>query len=167
MPYSMVELNQMSQAAFTVVLGDIFEHSPAIAEQAWYHRPFSDLADLHQKMVKVVQAFDPAAKVALIQAHPDLGCKAKMAEASVKEQAGVGLDQLSAAEYERFQQLNQDYRQKFGFPFIIAVRTHTRSSILAAFEQRLTHDMETEMQQALAEIFQITRFRLQDIILEP
>jgi 2-oxo-4-hydroxy-4-carboxy-5-ureidoimidazoline decarboxylase len=90
----------------------------------------------------------------------------KMAEASVQEQSGAGLDRLSPDEFERFQQLNQAYRQKFGFPFIVAVRNHTKDSILAEFDRRLHHAPEAERQQALAEIAQITRFRLLDWVAE-
>ena len=83
-----------------------------------------------------------------------------MAEASVQEQSTVGLDQLSAAEYDRFQQLNDDYKQKFSFPFIIAVRNHTKESILSAFEERLLNSLATEREQAIAEIVEIARWRL-------
>jgi 2-oxo-4-hydroxy-4-carboxy-5-ureidoimidazoline decarboxylase len=165
MKYSLVKLNQMSQEAFTEALGAIFEHTPAIAHRTWYQRPFADIADLHTKMVVVVDAMNQEEKLALIQAHPDLGSKTKMAEASVKEQAGAGLDQLSAEEYERFHSLNQAYREKFGFPFIVAVKNHTRASILEAFERRTHNSSETEIQQAIAEILQIAQFRLTEAIL--
>ncbi len=162
MPYPLSELNQMHQTAFVQALGAIFEDTPAIAEATWQSRPFLDVQHLHQQMVAVVQAMAPADQLALICAHPDLGSKAKMADASVQEQAGAGLDRLSPAEYERFHQLNQQYRETFGFPFIVAVKNHTKSSILAAFEQRLQHDRATEQQQALSEITQIAWFRLVD-----
>ena len=83
-----------------------------------------------------------------------------MAEASIQEQSTVGLDQLSATEYDRFQQLNQAYKEKFSFPFIIAVRNHTKDSILTAFEQRLRHNQKVEKKQAIAEIIEIARWRL-------
>lgn len=162
MSYSLMELNQMSQDDFVNALGAIFEDTPAIARDTWPHRPFGDVQHLHQHMVAVVQAMSSDAQLALICAHPDLGSKAKMADASVKEQAGVGLDRLSPEEYERFHRLNQQYRETFGFPFIIAVKNHTKESILAAFEQRLQHDRATEQQQALTEITQIAWFRLTD-----
>lgn len=164
MSYSIAELNQFSQDAFVAAVGNVFEHTPAIAAQAWTQRPFQDVTDLHQKMVDGMNGLNSADQLALICAHPDLGSKLKMAEASVKEQAGIGLDRLTPEEYERFQQLNQAYRDKFGFPFIIAVKNHTRESILAAFEQRLLNSKPVELQQALAEITTITRFRLLDLV---
>ncbi|MGB3264669.1 MAG: 2-oxo-4-hydroxy-4-carboxy-5-ureidoimidazoline decarboxylase [Microcoleus sp.] len=164
MQYSLVELNQMGSEEFTEALGAIFEHTPAIARNTWDDRPFSSTADLYAKMVTVVSAMTPAQKLALIQAHPDLGSKAKMAEASVSEQAGAGLDRLSVEEFDRFQFLNGEYRKKFGFPFIVAVKNHTKTSILEAFKQRLDNSPETEMQQALAEICEIARLRLESAI---
>lgn len=164
MPYSLSELNQLNQPAFIEALGAVFESTPAIAGRTWYYRPFADLTDLHQQMVGVVNAMSQEEKLALIRAHPDLGSRAKMAEASVKEQAGAGLDRLTPAEYERFQSLNQAYQEKFAFPFIIAVKNHTKDSILAAFDRRLQNPINTELQQALIEIAQIARFRLNDLV---
>jgi 2-oxo-4-hydroxy-4-carboxy-5-ureidoimidazoline decarboxylase len=165
MSFSIQQLNQMSQEAFVAALGTVFEDTPEIARQAWSDRPFQDVADLHQKMVQVVNTMSSDEQLALIKAHPDLGSRAKMAEASVQEQAGVGLDRLSPDEYQRFQSLNQAYQTKFGFPFIIAVKNHTKTSILNAFEQRLQNSTEAEKHQALSEIAQIARFRLEGLVL--
>ena len=164
MRYSLAELNQMNQDTFVGALGAVFEETPAIAERAWQQHPFEDVNALHQRMVDVVNAMSPAEQLALIQAHPDLGSKAKMADASIQEQAGVGLDRLTPEEYDQFQTLNQAYKQKFGFPFIIAVRNHTKTTILDAFDRRLQNPVDTERQQALIEIAQIARFRLTDLV---
>ncbi len=162
--YSIADLNQMSQPDFVAALGAVFEETPAIAEKAWEQRPFTDQDDLHQKMVRVVKQLEKAEQLSLIRAHPDLGSKAKMAEASVSEQAGIGLDRLTASEYARFHQLNQAYQNQFGFPFIIAVKNHTKASILQAFEQRSQNDADAEQQQALSEVIEIARFRLHSLI---
>ncbi len=154
----------MSQSDFVAALGAVFEETPAIAEKAWDQRPFGDQDDLHRQMVRVVNGLSQAEQRSLIQAHPDLGSKAKMADASVAEQAGIGLDRLTASEYDRFHQLNQAYKTQFGFPFIVAVKNHTKASILQAFEQRLKNDADAERQQALAEIIEIARFRLNSLI---
>ncbi|MBE9016140.1 OHCU decarboxylase [Chroococcidiopsis sp. CCALA 051] len=164
MMISLTELNQMSQDEFVKTLGAVFEDTPAIAYHAWYERPFKNVAQLHQTMVDVVRTASQDAQIELIQAHPDLGSKAKMAMASVQEQAGAGLDRLTPEAYDRFLSLNQAYKNKFDFPFIIAVKNHTKDSILAAFEQRLQNSIETERNQALAEIFQIAKFRLDAIV---
>jgi len=150
----------MSQPEFTEAIGSIFEHTPEIAAKAWRSRPFTDVQNLHQMMAAIVLGMSDAEQLKLICAHPDLGSKFKMAEASIQEQSTIGLDQLSATEYDRFQNLNQAYKDKFTFPFIIAVRNHTKDSILAAFEQRLQNNLEVEKKQAIAEILEIARWRL-------
>lgn len=167
MVYSLAELNQMSQPDFTEALGDIFEHTPAVAQAAWQQRPFGRLSELHQAMSQIVQDMSEAAQLRLIRAHPDLGSTAKMADASVQEQTGAGLKRLSAAEFDRLQSLNQAYQAKFAFPFVIAVRNHTKASIFEAFEQRLYHTPETEREQAIQEIIQIAAFRLRDRVIIP
>jgi 2-oxo-4-hydroxy-4-carboxy-5-ureidoimidazoline decarboxylase len=166
MPYSLADLNQMSQAEFIQALGPTFEDTPAIAARVWQQRPFRSVESLHQQMVNLVQAMSPQEKLALIQAHPDLGSRVAMAAASVAEQSGAGLDQLSPQEYQQFQQLNQQYRRTFGFPFILAVAGHTKTSILENFAQRVTNPPNVEMARAIAEIEQIALLRLKSWIEE-
>ncbi len=161
--YAIAQLNQMSQGSFTAALGEIWEETPEIANQTWHSRPFKDIDALYQAMVAVVNNMSDAEQVALIKAHPDLGSKTKMAEASVQEQAGVGLDRLSESEYQRFQFFNQAYKDKFNFPFIIAVKDQTKDSILAAFETRLKNTLGLEKQQALSEISKIAQLRLETL----
>lgn len=153
----------MSQEEFVDVLGGVFEHTPAIASSTWLKRPFADVTQLHQKMVEVVNSMSRSEQLALIKAHPDLGSKAKMAEASVKEQASVGLDRLTKQQCDRFESLNGAYKHKFGFPLIIAVKNHTQTSILAAFELRLDNSVDEEIEQAIAQITQIAHFRLLEL----
>ncbi len=157
----------MTQAEFATAFGAIFEETPAIAQKAWKQQPFDSVEDLWQTMVAVVKADSAAAQIALIKAHPDLGAKAAMAEASVQEQARAGLGQMSEQEYARFQKLNSAYRQKFDFPFVMAVKGHNIESILQAFDDRLENKAESERERALSEIFQIARFRLDDCIETP
>lgn len=164
MSYSLSDLNQMSQEEFVAALGAVFEHTPAIAHQAWHQRPFKDVEELHQRMVDQVNAMSREEQLALIRAHPGLGSRAKMAVASVQEQAGVGLDRLTPPEYERLQALNGVYQEKFGFPFIVAVKNHTKSSILEALNLRLENTVDTELAQALREVVQIAQFRLADLV---
>ena len=164
LPYLIAELNQMSQPDFVAALGAVFEDTPAIAQKVWEQRPFTDQDDLHQKMVMIVNGLSQAEQLSLIRSHPDLGSKAKMADASVEEQLEVGLDRLTSDECDRFHQLNQAYKSQFGFPFIIAVKNHTKATILQAFEQRLKNAVDTERQQALSEIIQIAYFRLNSLI---
>ncbi|HEX2216708.1 MAG TPA: 2-oxo-4-hydroxy-4-carboxy-5-ureidoimidazoline decarboxylase [Xanthobacteraceae bacterium] len=165
------ELNAMDTVGFTAMLNDVFEHSPWVAEAVAEQRPFADLAALHDAMTKAVRAAAPERQLALIKSHPDLAGKAARADTltadSSAEQASAGLDQLSAEEFETFHHLNDTYRGRFGFPFIICVRRHTRSSILRQFERRLEHDPDVEREAALAEIFRIAALRLDQRVAAP
>lgn len=158
-------LNQLDSAAFAKRLGGIFEHSPWIPAAVAAQRPFPDIASLHAAMVKVVAAADCKAQLALIRAHPELAGKAaiagKLTAESTREQQGAGLDLCSPEEFERLQSMNRAYNEKFGFPFIVAVRGHTRSSILDLLEQRLKNDIETELSECLQQIYRIARLRLE------
>jgi 2-oxo-4-hydroxy-4-carboxy-5-ureidoimidazoline decarboxylase len=154
----------MNQEEFVAVLGAVFEDTPAIAQKAWDKRPFADIAQLYQSMISVVKELSADEQLNLIKAHPDLGSKAKMAQASVNEQAGAGLDKLTMEERDRFFALNQAYQEKFGFPFIIAVKNLTITNILDAFELRLKNSPPVEQKQALEEVFAIARFRLLEIL---
>ena len=164
MTYDLSELNQMNRSQFTDVLGSIFEQTPSIAFESWNHRPFKDFDALYQSMVDILWQMSSEQQLALIRSHPDLGSRLKMAEFSVQEQSGIGLDRLSPEQFEKFQALNQQYRDRFDFPFIIAVKNHTQDSILQAFSDRVYHSLETEFKQALVEILEIAKFRLKLLV---
>ena len=149
----------MTRDAFLARYGGVYEHSPWVAEACW--PPPEDLAGA---MRAVVDAAPRERKLALIRAHPELASRTKMAEVSVKEQAGVGLDQCTPDEFEAFQRLNAAYNARFGFPFIYAVKGATRAEILTAFEARLANDPETEFETAIAQIHRIAGFRLADLL---
>src|SRR5262249_52424066 len=147
-------------------LGGIFEHSPWIAERAAAARPFASVLDLHGAMVAVVDAASGDERLALIRAHPELAGRAAVANeltaASTREQRGAGLDACTPAESARLRELNAAYVAKFGFPFVIAVRGHDRTSIIAALESRVGNDPDAETREALEEIARIAGFRLAD-----
>lgn len=164
MAYSIREINQMSQTEFVAAFGAVYEETPAIAHKIWSKRPFTSVTALQQQMATHVNRLPKSQQLTLIRAHPDLGSRAKMAPASIQEQSGVGLNRLSVREYKRFQALNRAYTEKFGFPFIAAVKNHTKDSILEAFEQRLSHSQTEEILKALAEINQIAAFRLKELV---
>ena len=157
-------LNTCTPDAFTAALGEIFEHSPWVAQAASAKRPFASVAALHTAMVDAVRAAPAERQLAFLQAHPELGSKVGRApvltDASRDEQGGLGLDRLSDEEFERFNRLNAIYRERFGFPFIICVRRHTRDSILRQFERRAGQAKDVEFSNAINEIGLITRLRL-------
>jgi OHCU decarboxylase len=149
-------LNAMDQHTFVNAAGWVFEHSPWVAERAWPSRPFADIAALHRAMVAQVEVASPEEQLALLCAHPDLGTRAKLTPASASEQAAFDFDQ-------RFIALNQSYRDKFGFPFLYAVKGSTKHDILRALELRLPSDRDTEFAEALQQVYKIAAFRLQEI----
>jgi 2-oxo-4-hydroxy-4-carboxy-5-ureidoimidazoline decarboxylase len=167
-PMRLTDVNRMSAAEFRHALGGVFEHSPWIAERAWTARPFTSVQTLHAAMTAVVRAASPDEQLALLRAHPDLAGRAARAgalgDSSRAEQASAGLDRLTDEEHERFGRLNAAYRERFDFPFIIAVRRRDKASILAAFAQRLGNTREAEIEAALGQVFAITRGRLDALV---
>jgi len=166
MTLSIDALSALGRDAFTEALDGIWEHSPWVAERSWETRPFADVASLHHAMVSVVSAASDAEKLALIRAHPELAGRAairgELTEESRQEQGGAGLDRCSPEEFARLTDLNRAYNKKFGHPFIIAVRGHTRATIIEAFASRLDNTPEAERAECLAQIARIALLRLQD-----
>jgi 2-oxo-4-hydroxy-4-carboxy-5-ureidoimidazoline decarboxylase len=158
------ELNEFDRARFVAALGWIFEDSPWVAERTWTHRPFASLEHLHEAMTGAVAAATVEEQLALLRAHPDLGTRARMTEASTSEQAGAGLDRLTPEELERLRASNAAYRRKFGYPFLFAVRNSTRHQILDALERRLRNDPHQEFGEALRQVYRIAGFRLEDAV---
>src|SRR4051812_28333165 len=164
MSVSLADLNRMDPAAFEAAIGDVFELAPWVARAAHGRRPFATVADLHAAMMGALRAVPPEQQLAFIRNHPDLAGKAARAgdvtDESKSEQASAGLGTLSDEEFARFHRLNDAYKEKFGFPFMICVRRHTRDSILSEFERRLPRDEAAEFAQAMQEVFYITRLRI-------
>ena len=162
------DLNALDRDDFVAAVGHVFEHSPWIAERAWERRPFADVDALHAALVDAMHAASDAEKLALIRAHPDLVGRAARAgtltPSSTREQAGAGLDALSASEVALFDRYNSEYRESFGFPFVICARENRKESILRAFPERLRHSREEEISTALTEIGKIASFRLLDTV---
>jgi 2-oxo-4-hydroxy-4-carboxy-5-ureidoimidazoline decarboxylase len=162
------DLNSCSKDDFVAALANIFEYSPWIAEQIARLRPFAGVTPLFAAMKSAVDRAVPELRLALIRAHPDLANKtqrtAGLTAESDAEQNSVGLDRLSDAEYEAFERVNNAYRSKFGFPYIVCVRRHTRDSILRDFERRLPSDAKTETQTSIEEICRIAALRLDQLV---
>ena len=154
----------MERSDFIHRSGALFEHSPWVVERA-ADRPRTD--DLHGDLMKVVETATGDERLALVRAHPELAGKAVVAReltaASAAEQASAGLDSLTQAEFDRFHQLKAAYQDRFGFPFIICVRRTDKAGILAAMEQRLDNERDTELKTAITEIGEIVRLRLKDL----
>jgi 2-oxo-4-hydroxy-4-carboxy-5-ureidoimidazoline decarboxylase len=155
---NLAEANAAGASAFA----DIAEHSSWVAEVAFKHAPFKSREDMIQRFAAAVMATNRPAQLTLLNAHPDLATRAELTEDSTKEQMGVGLDSLSAAEFAHFAKLNEAYRAKNEFPFIFAVKGATKKQILAGFESRIENNTAKEFETALEQVFRIIRFRLEE-----
>lgn len=157
----------MSREAFVARLAGIYEHSPWVAERSFLARPFASVEQLHAAMQGAMMKARPTEQMALIRSHPELLGKleaAELTESSRAEQAGAGLDRCTPGQKARMQELNAAYREKFGFPFIVAVRGLDWAGIIARIEPRLANTREAELATALAEIGKIARFRLEALL---
>ncbi|AOY91274.1 OHCU decarboxylase [Cupriavidus sp. USMAA2-4] len=166
--YTLKQLNTMPEAEFIAVLGGIYEHSPWVAQGVAARRPFANAAELADAMRAEVDAAGDAAQIRLVRAHPELAGKAavrgELTAESTREQSGAGLDRCSPEEFARLQALNQRYNEKFGFPFILAVRGYDRAGIIAAFGERVENEPAVELQTCINQIHRIAQFRLNDLV---
>src|SRR5438445_4045425 len=168
---ALTDLNAMSAADFIAALAGIFEHSPWVAERVAAQRPFASRLDLHAAMCEAVTQASEAAQLALIRAHPELAGRAavrkELTAESTREQAGAGLDACSPEEFAQLQELNKLYNDKFGFPFILAVREHSSDCSIMAITQRVHNDADHERRVALEQIGRIAFFRLNELVEAP
>src|ERR1700676_2026163 len=165
---TLADLNVCSRDDFVAALASIFEYSPWIAEQGALARPVAGGKALFEERKAAVDHSPSELRLALIKAHPDLANKTQRAAGltaeSNAEQNGVGLDRLSDAEYEAFERVNNAYRAKFGFPYIVCVRRHTKDSILRDFERRLPNHAKAEVAISVAEICRIAALRIDQLV---
>ena len=161
---TLAEINGLDRPAFVERVGWVFEHSPWIAARAWNRRPFATIDALQAAMEHELAAAATEEQLALLRAHPDLGTRARMSDASAGEQSSAGLTNLLPDEFERLRRLNAAYREKFGFPFLYAVKGSTKHDILRTLESRLMSDGEEEKAEALRQAGRIARFRLEELI---
>jgi 2-oxo-4-hydroxy-4-carboxy-5-ureidoimidazoline decarboxylase len=158
------ELNRLDRAEFIEVLGWIFEESPWVAERSWDARPFANVDALQAAMTEQVERATTDERLALLRAHPDLGTRARLSDASAGEQTGSGLDSLTPEEFELLHRLNGAYRRRFGFPFLLAVKGSTKHDILRVLQERMESSPDDEYREALRQVYRIARFRLEDVV---
>ena len=160
-------LNDMDQAAFVAALGPTFEHSPWVAQGAWAARPFASVDALHAAMLDVVRRAPPATQLAFLRAHPELAGREAQAGTmtgdSVREQSSAGLDALTRDELAEMRRLNQDYRHRHGFPFILAVLRRSKRDVFEELRRRTVRPTGIEFDEALEQIASITRLRIQSL----
>ena len=162
----LAELNALGEREFVARLGGVFEHSPWVARQAFAARPFSSVNDLHKAMMSSVRAASTQQQLALVRAHPELsGAEAREGSLTVdssSEQGRLGFTSLTRTELRKMAELNRRYREKHGFPCIVALRLHaTRGSVMEEMARRIDNETGAELAAALEQIAHITRARLE------
>ena len=165
---TLAQINAMTPDAFSAAFGAVYEHSPWIAQRAFARRPFASATDLLLALWGVVQAASPEEQLALIASHPELAGREAQAgtltAASTQEQAAAGLGLLNPEQRAELVELNRRYAERFGFPFIICARLNSREAIFGTLRARLHNQREQELHNALAQIGQIARLRLADLL---
>jgi len=166
MPPSLAAINSCDRDAFVAALGHLFEHSPWVAAETHAKGPFGDPDALHAALCATMMGAGRERQLALVRAHPDLAGRlagaGRLTEASAREQSSAGLDRLAPAEASEMRRLNDAYRGRFGFPFVICARLNAKDAILASMRARLGNSPEAELSTALGEVAKIARLRLND-----
>ena len=163
-PQSLSHVNSLSEDDFVRLFGPVFEHSPWVAMRAAVLRPLASVAALHEAMCEIVRQAGEDRQIELIRAHPDLVGRVVLTAESKGEQTAAGLTDLTPGEVELFDRYNREYRERFGFPFVICARLNKKDAILRAFPLRLQNSPTAEISAALEEIFKIAALRLHDLI---
>ncbi len=158
------KFNKLSKTEFISTFGNIFEKTEWIAERCYESKPYNNLDQLVSKMMEIFENTEKKRHLEILKSHPDLAVEKKLTKDSRNEQKNVSLDQCTNGEYREFKKLNEEYKKKFGFPFIIAVKGKNKEEILNSFRQRITNNINSEFEEAKKQVKKIASFRLSEII---
>ena len=161
---SIDKFNKLSKAEFISIFGNIFEKTEWIAEKCYESKPYNNLDELVSKMMKIFENIEKERHLEILNSHPDLAVEKKLTEDSKNEQKNASLNQCTDEEFVEFKKLNEEYKKKFGFPFIIAVKGKNKEEILNSFRQRITNNINLEFEEAKKQVKKIASFRLSEII---
>ena len=161
---SIEKFNKLSKTEFISIFGNIFEKTQWIAERCYELKPYNNLDDLFSKMIEIFESAKKDKHLEILNSHPDLAIEKKLTEDSKNEQKGASLNQCSEEEIAEFEKLNEEYKKKFSFPFIIAVKGKNKEEILNNFRQRITNDINLEFEEAKKQVKKIANFRLSELI---
>ena len=161
---SVNKVNNLNKSDFISIFGNVFEKSEWIAVQAYALKPFNNFDELFSKMMEIFENSEKENHLEILNAHPDLVIEKKLTDNSKKEQNSANLNQCSEEEFKEFKELNERYKKKFGFPFIIAVKGKNRQEILVNFRKRIINTIDLELEEAKQQVKKIATFRLREII---
>ena len=156
--------NKLNKSEFLSTFGNVFEKTEWIAEKCYDSKPYNNVQELVNKMMEVFENSIKEKHLEILNSHPDLAVKKKLTKESENEQANANLNQCTNEEFEEFNKLNEKYKKKFGFPFIIAVKGKNKNEILNIFRQRITNNINSEFEEAKKQVKKIASFRLSEII---
>ena len=158
------KVNNLRKSDFISIFGNVFEKTQWIAEKAYDSKPYKNFEELFSKMMEIFENSKKERHLEILNAHPDLAVEKKLTEDSKNEQKNASLNQCTNEEFVEFRKLNNEYKKKFGFPFIIAVKGKNKEEILNSFRQRITNNINLEFEEAKKQVKKIASFRLGEII---
>ena len=161
---SIDKFNKLSKTEFISIFGNIFEKTEWIAEKCYESKPYNNLDELVSKMMEIFENIEKERHLKILNSHPDLAVEKKLTENSKNEQKNASLNLCNDEEFIEFKKLNEEYKKKFGFPFIIAVKKKNKEEILNSFRQRITNNINLEFEEAKKQVKKIASFRLGEII---
>jgi len=161
---SIDSFNKLNKSEFLSIFGNVFEKTEWIAEKCYDSKPYNNVQELVNKMMEIFDNSIKEIHLEILNSHPDLAVKKKLTKDSENEQANANLNQCTNEEFEEFNKLNEKYKKKFGFPFIIAVKGKNKKEILNSFRQRITNNINLEFEEAKKQVKKIANFRLGEII---
>jgi len=161
---SIDKFNKLSKAEFISIFGNIFEKTEWVAERCYESKPYNNLDELVSKMMKIFENIEKERHLEILNSHPDLAVEKKLTKDSKNEQKNASLNQCTDEEFVEFKKLNEEYKKKFGFPFIVAVKGKNKEEILNSFRQRITNNINLEFEEAKKQVKKIASFRLGEII---
>ena len=158
------KFNQLNKSEFISIFGNVFEKTEWIAERCYESKPYNNTDELVSKMMKIFENIEKEKHLKILNSHPDLAVAKKLTEDSKNEQKNANLNQCTDEEFVEFKKLNEKYKKKFGFPFIVAVKGKNKEEILNSFRQRITNNINLEFEEAKKQVKKIASFRLSEII---
>jgi OHCU decarboxylase len=161
---SIDKFNKLSKAEFISIFGNIFENTEWIAESCYESKPYNNFDELVSKMMKIFENIEKERHLEILNSHPDLAVEKKLTKDSKNEQKNASLNQCTDEEFMEFKKLNEEYKKKFAFPFIVAVKGKNKEEILNSFRQRITNNINLEFEEAKKQVKKIANFRLSEII---
>ena len=156
-------INDLNKSDFLLIFGNVFEKTESVALETFKSKPFKNFDDIMFKMLNIYEGYEKNKILEILNAHPQLAIAKKMTSESILEQTSAKLNECSNDEYDEFKKLNSEYKKKFNFPFIIAVKGKDKNEILSNFRQRIQNDVEIEFQEAKKQVKKIATFRLNEI----